>query len=105
MVSPGDVLLVGGGCVLELLGPGVRVVVILVPPRRACSVVGGGHNQIVDVLLTRVEHLPGAEGEVAVLHEVLGHGDQVHLITSLDTRHWPPWCPPPGPCSPGRCPC
>ena len=37
MVSPGDVLLVGGGCVLELLGPGVRVVVILVPPRRACS--------------------------------------------------------------------
>ena len=75
---------------LELLGPGVRVVVILVPPGRTCSVFSGGENQIVALTLTRVEHLPGAEGEVAVLHEVLGHGDQVHLdiVSSIDSRHF-----------------
>ena len=76
---------------LELLGPGVRVVVILVPPGRTCSVFSGGENQIVALTLTRVEHLPGAEGEVAVLHEVLGHGDQVHLhdiMPSLDSRYF-----------------
>ena len=82
MHPPRLVVVVGAGCVEELVSPagGIVVVVVIVGDTWTQNtdptklIVSGHHSGE----LTRVEDLAGADSEVAALLEVLGHGHHLH---------------------------